>query len=184
MQENNFNPYQAPESDVDLKENEVDTGYFFTVSTLKFTVMSFCTLGLYELYWFYKNWVHIKKQTGKSMMPFWRAFFAPLWAYSCFKYIKDSAAKNGVEESLSIVLLTIVYFIVQALWRLPDPYWLLSFFSFLFVLPANTVALSINKQLNPEFVNNSRFSAWNWVGVIFGGLLFLLSIIGTFLPEY
>jgi len=30
--------------------------YFFTPSTLKFVLMSVCTFGIYELYWFYKNW--------------------------------------------------------------------------------------------------------------------------------
>jgi hypothetical protein len=29
---------------------------YFPVSRLKLAVMSTCTLGIYELYWFYKNW--------------------------------------------------------------------------------------------------------------------------------
>jgi hypothetical protein len=29
---------------------------YFAVSLLKLTVMSVCTFGIYELYWFYKNW--------------------------------------------------------------------------------------------------------------------------------
>ena len=116
-------------------------------------------------------------------MPFWRAVFAPLWAYSCFKHIKNSANENNVPESLSIGLLAIVYFVLQALWRLPDPYWLVSFFSFTLLLPANSVALNINKYLISDFKNNETFSGWNWVGVVLGGLLFILSLIGTLMPE-
>ena len=145
--------------------------------------MSICTFGLYELYWFYKNWVLIKARTEQDIMPFWRAFFAPLWAYSCFKHIKNSAIGNNVPESLSIGLLAIVYFVLQALPNLPDPYWLVSFLSFTLLIPANSVALNINNHLISDFKNNETFSGWNWGGLVLGGLLFVLSLIGTFLPE-
>ena len=148
--------------------------YYFTTSTLKLALMSICTAGFYELYWFYKNWVLIKKRTGQNIMPFWRAFFAPLWAYSCFKHIKTSADENNIEESLPIGVLAFLYFIFQALWRLPDPYWLVSFFSFAFLIPVNSAALKVNRRLIADFTNNEKFSGWNWAGLVFVGLLFAL----------
>ena len=48
---------------------------FFTASVLKLIVMSVCTMGIYQLYWFYKNWKLIKDRTGQKIRPFWRAFF-------------------------------------------------------------------------------------------------------------
>jgi hypothetical protein len=39
----------------------------FTASTFKLVLMSLCTFGLYEVYWFYKNWVCIKKRTGENL---------------------------------------------------------------------------------------------------------------------
>jgi len=182
MQENT-NPYKPPinpiEKDVVIPVKE----YFFTTSTFKLALMSICTLGIYELYWFYKNWVLIKERTESNIMPFWRAAFAPLWAYSCFKNIKNSADDNKVQEPLSIGLLAIMYFIFQALWRLPDPFWLVSTLSFILLIPANSVALKINKHLISDFKNNETFSSWNWVGVVLGGLFFVMSLIGTFMPE-
>lgn len=47
----------------------------FPVSPLKLVVMSTVTLGIYEIYWFYKNWKLVKQQTDRDIMPFWRAFF-------------------------------------------------------------------------------------------------------------
>lgn len=44
---------------------------YFAVSATKFIVMSACTLGLYEVFWFYKNWQRVKEKTGAQMMPFW-----------------------------------------------------------------------------------------------------------------
>ena len=183
MQVDTGNPYEPPaSSDEAMTESPADLT-FFTTSTLKLAVMSTCTLGIYELYWFYKNWVLIKERTGDSIMPFWRAFFAPLWAYSCFKEIKTSANLNNVHETLSIGLLAIVYFILQASWRLPDPYWLVSYISFAFLIPVNSVALEINRKMSANFKNNDSFSGWNWVGIILGGMVFILGLIGTFMPE-
>src|SRR5258708_1698326 len=45
---------------------------FFSVSLLKLLVMSTVTLGLYDLYWFYKNWTFVKERTARDISPFWR----------------------------------------------------------------------------------------------------------------
>ena len=182
MQET-VNPHDPPTSSVETDAVKNDRAYFFTTSTLKLALMSICTFGIYELYWFYKNWVLIRERTGQNIMPFWRASFAPLWAYSCFRHIKSSADENNIQESLSIGFLAFFYFIFQALWRLPDPFWLVSSFSFALLIPANSVALKVNKHLVSDFSNNERFSGWNWVGLVLGGLLFVLSLLGAFLPE-
>ncbi|HEY8086152.1 MAG TPA: hypothetical protein VIE69_11195, partial [Methylophilaceae bacterium] len=66
---------------------------YFTVSTRKLILMCLCTFSLYEIYWFYKNWTAIKQHyKGSKIMPAARSLFAPIWAYSCFKQIKNSAA--------------------------------------------------------------------------------------------
>jgi hypothetical protein len=177
------NPYRAPTSSVETDVPSTTEVVFFTTSTFKLAVMSICTLGLYELYWFYKNWDFIEERTGQDISPLWRAFFAPLWAYSCFKHIKISAKENNVSGPIPIGLLAIVYLILQALWKLPDPYWLVSFMSFTVLIPFNSVALNINRHLISDFKNNETFSGWNWVAVVLGGLFFVLGLIVTFMPE-
>lgn len=157
--------------------------YFFAPSTLKLVVMSVCTFGIYELYWFYRNWILIKEHTNQNMMPFWRAFFAPLWAYSCFEHIRLVSDKRGTAAPLSIGFLAVAYFVLQAMCRLPDPYWLISILSFAPIMPVNSVALAINQETVPQDQENSTFSTWNWVGVVGGGLFVVLAIIGAFLPE-
>ena len=178
-----INPYEPPQSAVSNEVTSTASPVFFTTSTLKFVVMSICTFGLYELYWFYKNWVQVKARDGTSISPFWRAFFAPFWAYSYFKYVKTSANENEVPESLSIGLLAGMYFIAVALSQSPDPYWLIGFLSFAFILPANSVAIACNRKLLANFENNESFSGWNWVAVVIGGVTFLLSLVSAFLPQ-
>jgi len=166
--------------------DEMDEGFFFTTSTLKLTVMAICSLGIYQLYWFYKNWILIKERTGQNIMPFWRAIFSVFWAYSCFKHIKSSAKENQLEvpeASFPIGMLAGAYFILQV-GPSSDSYWLLSLFSFVLLIPANSVALRVNKHLDPDFANNERLSGLNWAGLVIGGLLLVLLLLGTFLiPE-
>lgn len=178
------NPYLPPNSSVKTEAMDASEPYFFTASPLKLTVMSFCTFSLYEIFWFYKNWVVIRERTGQNVLAFIRAFFAPIWAYSCFKHIKTSARDHGFDGSLPIVTLAILYFILSVLWQLPNPYWLISCFTFVCILPANNLAIKINNKLTPEF-NNSKFSAWNWLAIVLCGSFLILAIIGSFLPaEY
>ncbi len=178
-----INPYEPPKSHIDVDASTIVARYFFTTSILKLVLMSICTFGLYELYWFYHNWVLIKERTGKNIMPFWRAFFAPLWAYSCFKHIKTSARENNIQESLSIGSLAVLYFIIEAFSGLPDPLWLISLFSFALIIPVNNAALKVNNKLVTDFKNNEEFSGWNWVALVLGGLFFLLSLISLFLVQ-
>lgn len=182
MQET-INPYEPPQSAVANEVASTANLVFFTTSALKLTVMSICTFGLYELYWFYKNWVQIRATTETNISPFWRAFFSPFWAYSYFKYVKTSAKDNEVPESLSIGPLAAMYFIAVAITQAPDPYWLLGFLSFAFILPANSVAVACNRKLLANFENNESFTGWNWVAVVLGGVTFALSLVGAFLPQ-
>lgn len=151
-----------------------DRGEFFTASALKFTLMSACTCGLYEVYWFYKNWVLIKERTGDDIMPFWRAAFAPFWAYSLFKHIKLSASESRIQESLSIGLLAFFYIVVQFFTYLPDPFWLITLLSFTLIIPVNSVALKINDAIYAGYEKNNTFTAWNWVGLMAGSLMFFI----------
>ena len=40
---------------------------YYPVSTTKLVVLSILTGGLYEIYWFYKNWKWIKQRDGSSI---------------------------------------------------------------------------------------------------------------------
>lgn len=164
--------------ETDTKENT----QYFSVAIPKFILMSVCTMGLYELYWFYKNWGHIKNKNNLEIMPFWRAFFAPLWAYSSFNHIRDELGEQEISLHLYAGFLAILYFILQSLWRLPDPYWLISFLSVFLMLPANAATTKINERVLDNFQQNSKIQGWNWLAVLLGVPFFLLALIGTFMP--
>lgn len=155
---------------------------YFSVSKPKFIVMSLCTWSIYEMYWFYKNWNIVRERTGENIRPFCRAFFSIFFCYSFFKSVKQSAGSLGIPSQTSPGGLTCAYIALAAMWRLPDPFWLISFLTFLPLLSVQGVINQINSKGSLEHEPNNRFSLGNVVVIVFGGLLLLLCLIGAFLP--
>jgi len=146
--------------------------------------MSTCTLGIYELYWQYKNWSLIKEREKLDIRPFWRAWFAILFCYSLFKKIRTTAQSLNLKRSIAIGPLAAGWIIVSLFWRLPDPYWLLSYFAMLFLLPVQSLVNEMNESVEPGYEQNKRFTPWNIVAIVFGGIFFVLILLGgLFLAE-
>ena len=155
----------------------------FSVSLSKLAVMSLATFGIYELYWCYKQWDAIRRRESEKLSPFWRAFFAPLWGFSLFPRIQRLTANYGVPATWSGTGLALGFFILGAMWRLPDPYWLASFFSFLPLLVVQRSVNALNAAVAPAADRNARYSGLNVVVIVIGAILLLLAILGTLLPN-
>jgi len=151
---------------------------YFPVSPLKLTVMSVCTFGVYELYWFYKNWCLIKEREKLDIKPFWRALFGVFFCYSCFEKIRTTAQSLNLKESIAAGPLAAGWIIVTLFWRLPDQYWLLTYFAVLFLIPVQILVTKVNATADPGCEENKRFTAWNIAGVVFGGMFLILILLG------
>ena len=160
-----------------------DSAPFFAVSVPKLIVLSICTLGLYELFWFYKNWRLVREREDASILPFWRAVFGYFFCYAMFKRVRDFPVQTVANEKLPAGALTAGWIATNLLWKLPDPYWLVCFLSFLFMLPVQVTATPINEAVAPGYDRNERFSWKNWVTVVVGGLVVVLAILATLFPE-
>lgn len=159
---------------------------YFAVSKSKLIVMSLCTFGIYEIYWFYKNWKLIKERNGKNIRPFWRSIFAVFFCHSLFKSIRDSGDSHGFGSDINPGWLAVGYLGLSVTWRLPDPFWLVSMLTFLPLLPAQELINNIHSKIAPSANRNDRFSGKNIAVVILGGMLGLLALLGTFIttPNY
>ena len=151
------------------------------MSLLKLGILSFCTLGLYELYWFYQNWQLIRAREQSSITPVLRAFFAVLFCYSCFRRIREHGVSLGITPPLAAGALAAAWIITSVTWKLPDPYWLISLLAVVFLLPVQAYVNRINDTSVPDHDPNARFSGWNWLTVVVGGCLLVLAILGTFM---
>ena len=152
----------------------------------KFILLSLITTGIYEFIWFYRHWKLLKEEKGLDIYPFWRVFFAPLLAGSITKYLKNFLAEKNVSKELltscNPKLIGITYFILSILWRLPDPYWLISFFTFIPMLPL-IKATNAYWEKEDKHLPSKKFTWWQIVLISIGIFWLIISTIGTFMPE-
>jgi hypothetical protein len=158
-------PYRAPEA------------AFHHVSTVKFIIYSICSLGLYELVWFYKNWQYVRDRDGSTIMPFWRAIFSIIWCYPLAKEIADSHPRANA----GLAGLAAVGFIGLTLtWKLPDPWSLLSLIAFIPLLYLVTLINQINRERGVRGPFYARVRVHHVLVCFIGTLLLGLALLGTF----
>lgn len=154
---------------------------FFPVATKKFVIMSIVTFGFYELYWFYKNWQFVKEKDNSTIKPFWRAWFAIFFCHQLFKEMKDYADAKSIEATINPASLTSLYILLFITHKLPDPFWILSVFTFVPLLMSQKEIMKLNEN-KANSVINDEYSRWNIVGIVVGSLLWAVAIFGMIVP--
>ena len=95
------------------------------------------------------------------------------------------AASENVAVSWSAGVLGTLYLVLSLLWRLPDPWWWLSFSALLALVPVQQTAQRINRLYvaEGERLENHTYSKANIVTIVLGSLIVILAVVGTFIPE-
>ena len=136
---------------------------YFTVSQSKLVIMSLCTLGLYEIYWFYRNWDAIKKSEGSDINALLYGVFRVITVFALFKRIKGISkwVAPGYVALIIAGYLQGVFFFVG----------MLTFWPLLY-------AQKSIKQ-NEEYEESVDFSTREIVFACLGGLFVAATILGT-----
>lgn len=163
----------------EIHSGTLDKPQYFHVGKLKFCLMSLCTFGIYEIYWSYKNWCFVKERDGSDLLPFWRSIFAPLWYYSLLGNLSEHSNSRVNFSGVWRGILAAAYFLLGALWKLPEPYWLVCYLSFIPILPAVTAIENLN---GPQLIQEERssHSIGNFAVYLIGGALFALLVLSSF----
>jgi GYF domain 2 len=157
---------------------------YFSVSPTKLIVMTLCTFGLYEFFWFYKHWNQLRVTGRQKVLPVFRAMFAIFTCHSLFRRIKQEAGSYGLQATFSPGWLATAYIVPSVLCyllsraRAPGPVLLLlSFAPLAALIPVQRVANSLNAHVTPGVNPNDRFTGANITFIIIGGILWLPLII-------
>jgi hypothetical protein len=155
---------------------------FYSVSTAKLCILSLTTFGLYEMYWFYKNWKRIQEQTGSEIRPFWRAFFSPLFCHPLVVSVNSAAESLHLAGKLPPVVIMGAYFGLLATHRLPDPWWMISMLSFLPLIPVQRRIQEIHEAIQPGRATTVGWSMRSVLATGLGSVLLAFTVSGSFGP--
>lgn len=163
----------------------------------RLVLLSILTFGFYEIYWFYRNWEHIKIHKNLDISPDWRTvgLFVPIYnivlIYRQFRDIRNLAIETGCKTYSSPGWITFGYIYLSTV----------TGYAYLegdLILPLVTSLLAvwllvvIQRTLNdywekeqPRLEMRTKFSNGEIVLLVIGGIFWILSIytIGTFIPE-
>lgn len=129
-----------------------DKTIYFSVSAMRIIVLSFLTLGLYQIYWMYKNWKIIADEDkSKKISPFWRS-----WVFG-FIYSFPLITKISTSLNYQDSRLTFAYWLSFVIWNFSSfitPVWpafIIGWFLSTFVLAFIQILVNKNNhQINPQ----------------------------------
>jgi hypothetical protein len=154
----------------DFVNNQVShsTSAWFTVGEAKFVFMFVATFGLYQVYWFYRQWDHVRDTTGAKINPVARSIFSIVFCHALFKQILASSAPHDYHATrVNPGLLAKAYVFLTLAFRLPSFLSLMGFLSMVPLLSVVRVANASAVSHDPGAGMNRRLTLANlaWIGV-------------------
>ena len=155
-----------------------------TMSLKRFIFLSILSFGLYPIWWIFEAWRFFMQKDKLDIMPAMRTILAYFFIYSLFNKIQTYAEKQGYSQKNSSLMMCIGFILPSLLSSLPDPYWLISVFNFVFLIPAFQ-ALNYAKLNSQGFhtVQMKKFSLPQKLLIAFGIVFWILILMALFILE-
>jgi hypothetical protein len=186
--------YQPPKAPLVVEElQDLNTAAFYVVGKKKFLIMLIGTLGLYSLYWFYKQWAIQKSVTRENIWPVARCIFNIFFTHSLANRIAGtiqdksipyiwSAGKNATAYVLGSIVGNIADRISATAGHDALPFDVLGLVT---MVISFTALYNIQKAANvacddSEGLSNSQLTAANIAWLVAGGLLWALILLGLY----
>ena len=166
---------------------------FYVVSRWKLTVLFIATLGLYVVYWSYKNWSIWKSATGARLWPVMRGIFLIFFIHDLFGHVdkKLRSSQHGYhwrpQLQAHLIFLCAILTSVSNIFvakGIGSPYFDIvgSVWGLLIIFPMLKAQQAINICCgDPNGESNDRLTVANWIWTILGGLIWLVSLLGVYI---
>ncbi|WP_339719744.1 DUF3857 domain-containing protein [uncultured Paraglaciecola sp.] len=169
---------------------EFSDSHFYPISGLKFIILSVGTMGLYEVYWAYRNWHAIKSKMNLDIMPIARGIFSPIWFYPLFSALRKDSIERFDKNQVLMPFLAIIFAIVYVV-----AYFATSFSEHIFItilgwltpllaLPFVVYINSLNNKTDGAYKYNSQWKLRQVVALLLCVPLvtYVLALETPFLP--
>ena len=159
-------------------------------SPFQVALLLFATGGVYLFVWAY----HVRRWSAGALerqdQPLWKsiALIVPIFnlflMFDLGQMIKGVAWRAELPRiSGTLPWLGIASFVIGALWKLPDPYWVLSVLDFVPLALMHGVFMRAELRLAGEAATPTKFHWVEWIVVVLGPLMWIFAVIGLSLPN-
>lgn len=187
------NIYAPPKSNLSIVNESAQATEFYVVSKRKFATLYVATLGMYSLYWFYKNWSLYRSSSNEKLWPIPRAIFSYFFVHSLFRRIQSRLTREKLavkwNPEAQATVLAVLIFLSSGLDRAASksfgsPY--TDALSFVILIP---LFLSFSKAQaviniachDPDGIGNSRLTRINYFWIAVVPVVLALIFVGAFM---
>ena len=157
---------------------------FLYISPIRLVLLSIVSMGIYEIYWIYRNWQFLKERHKMNIRPIARGIFGIFYCHSLLRRIRDDPEGRAIQAATYsagwlatgwVILIIISRILVQM------PYVWINILavivpSFLFLVPVQNYINTMTIKRNPT----QAMYGWSFghivclvIGIIFWGVTLL-----------
>jgi hypothetical protein len=148
----------------------------------KFIVMNVTTLGLYSIYWGYRNWKVMRTAERTFAWAPLCALFLPITLRSLLDKTENERVALSVSNK-KLTGLVILFFALNVASRIPGYGDVISLFAFVPLIFVNNYLGRINRLNQHDSTEIDRFSVANLVFAILGSILIALALWGLSMDQ-
>ncbi|MEB3754744.1 DUF4234 domain-containing protein [Acinetobacter sp. MD2(2019)] len=152
------------------------------ISLKKFIFLSILTFGIYDIWWIFTAWRFFQQKDQLKIMPALRSIFCIFFLYQLFNKIKKFSNETGHTQDYSSGLLFVGYIFTSMLYKLPDPFWLISFASIVFLIqPFQALNAAKIKSAAVMVIEGKSLSKPEIILIILFSIFWILVVLGLFI---
>jgi hypothetical protein len=159
-------------------------GFFRT--PFQVLVLSYATFGIYGIYWLMRGRRLAQRRLGEPVTSYWWYLFwlipivTLVSGIICASKIGDRVRVAGVPTPpVPLGLQAFFFFFVSAMWRLPDPYWIISILAAVLIATMHS-SLATAERIDDPGRTWPKFSVWEWIITVVGLAIITLDLMGLF----
>lgn len=161
--------------------------YAYSQPVWHFILLSVLTLGIYDVYWYYRNWKYLAEFKKLDISPGWRTagLFVPILnlflIYGAHKDYRDLIKEEGLNREIYPGLIIVVIIIAGLITNLPDPFWLISFLATIPLAIVQGILNELWRKVQPELIHKTNFRGRQIFLMVFGAIIWFFMIVGIFI---